>query len=624
MKFWFYVMILWSATASTRGGQSGAQPAGIRYTLTVQDPHTHYMEVEAVYPSDGLAEIELMMAVWTPGSYLIREYARHVEHVTASDVGGETLTVRKTAKNRWAVVTRGVSEVVVRYRVYCREMSVRTNWVDEDFASLNGAPTFMTLADLKPRPHDVRIHLPPGWGKSITGLSPHPSGKAHHYRAEYFDILVDTPILLGNPAVYSFEVGGKPHHLINQGEDGVWDGLGSAADVEQIVRQQFKFWEQLPYDRYYFLNVIAETGGGLEHHNSTLMMTSRWRSRIRKDYLGWLGLVSHEFFHTWNVKRLRPLALGPFDYEREVHTKSLWVVEGITSYYDDLLVHRTGLSKQKEYLEQLSKQIERLQTTPGRKVHPLDMTSYDAWIKYYRRDENTPNSTVSYYTKGALVGFLLDARIRHATGDRNSLDDVMRLAYARYSGQRGFSEIEFREMASQVAGIDLSSWLVRVLETTEELDYQVALDWYGLRFKDPEAKPEKDEGESHGKRGDDANSKEDETPGWLGLETRVDSGRLVITQVRRETPAFEFGFNVGDEILAINDFRVPADQWEDRLKQYRPGDRASVLLARRQRVMRREVVFGEEPKKVWQLEVRSDATEAQKEALSSWLGGNES
>jgi len=335
-------------------------------------------------------------------------------------------------------------------------------------------------------------------------------------------------------------------------------------------------------------------------------MTSRWNSRTREGRLDWLGLVSHELFHVWNGKRLRPVALGPFDYEREIYTRNLWVVEGITSYYDELLLHRARLSTRQELLDRLSKQIDLLQTTPGRLVQSMAESSFDAWIKLYRRDENFASSNISYYTKGGIVSFLLDARIRRATGGRRSLDDVLRLAYARYSGERGFTTEEFHQLLEEVAGTDLDSWLDRALATTEELDYGEALDWLGLRFKPEE--PRKDDAKP--------------APAWLGATTENRAGRLAVTEVRRDTPAFEAGLNVDDEILAIGDYRVPPEGLEKRLEAYRPGEKVSLLVARRERLVRLPVTFGEKPRKSWKLEVDPKATAEQKERLEDWLRGS--
>lgn len=570
----------------------------IRYTLRFPAPHTHYVHVEAIVPTGGKPVIELAMAVWTPGSYLVREYARHVEEVLAYTPDGTALSVDKSRKNRWCLQTREASTVTVTYRVYGREMSVRTNWIEDGFALLNGAPTFLTLAEDVARPHEIQLVLPAAWHTSITGLPAVPGGTPHHYRALDFDTLVDSPMLAGNPAVYPFEVDGIPHYLVHEGEGGIWDGQRSASDVAKIVRAHRQMWGFLPYDKYVFFNMITESGGGLEHKNSTILMTSRWHSRLPKEYLSWLGLVSHEYFHVWNVKRLRPVELGPFDYENEVYTKNLWTAEGITSYYTELGVRRAGLCSDEAFLERLSEIIQRLQTTPGRLVHPLEMASYDAWIKFYRVDENSANTTVSYYTKGAVVAFLLDAHLHAATGGAKSLDDLLRLAYTRYAGAQGFTREEFRALADEVAGKDLSAWFVQALETTEELDYTQALEWFGLRFKPaPDTAPAK---------------------GWLGLVTKIDNGRLLVIQVPRQTPGWEYGFNVDDEILAVDDYRVLPQQWEARLAQYRPGERATVLVARREHLQRLPVTFGSEPSKRWQLEVHPEASAEQRARFAAW------
>lgn len=592
-------------------------PEPISYTLRFPAPQTHYVEVEALVPTEGRPEVELSMAVWTPGSYMVREFARHLEAVTAWSESGEPLPIAKTSKNRWRVKARG-ERVLVRYKVYSREMSVRTNFVDEGFALLNGAPTFLTLAGGEKRPHDVKLVLPPQWRTAVSPL-PGITGTLEAWRAADFDQLVDSPIYAGNAQVYRFEVAGRPHVLVNEGEGNVWDGPRSAADVERIVRELAAFWGVIPYERYVVFNLITESGGGLEHRDSCVLMTSRWKSRTREGYGDWLALVSHELFHAWNVKRLRPVELGPFDYEGEVYTRSLWFAEGVTSYYDELLVHRAGLTRRDDYLKKLSKQIESLQTTPGRLVQPLEESSFDAWIKYYRRDENSINSGISYYTKGSVVAFLLDARIRSATGGRRSLDDVLRLAWQRYAGERGFQPGELRAVVKEVAGTDLEPWMAHALESTEELDYSEALAWYGLRFV------ESDEENGNGRDGKDAQEakKDEEPPGWLGIETEIQAGRAIVTQVKRDTPAWEAGVNVGDELIAVGDYRVAPDGWKDRLKAYRPGHKDSLLVARRERLMRLPIVFGEKPRLVWKLEPDPEATVEQRARLEEWLRGSE-
>jgi predicted metalloprotease with PDZ domain len=410
---------------------------------------------------------------------------------------------------------------------------------------------------------------------------------------------VDSPILAGSPPVYDFTAGGVPHALVNVGEGGIWNGPRSARDLEAIVDTQARFWGTVPYHRYVFINLLTEARGGLEHASSTVLMASRWAARSRRGYIDWLALASHELFHAWNVKRLRPIELGPFDYENEVYTRSLWTVEGLTTYYGDLLVRRAGLVSDGEYLDQLSSDIESVQTTTGRQVQPLSLASFDAWIKYYRPDENSPNVAVSYYQKGGIVAFLLDMQIRRATGGRRTLDDAMKLAYERFSGDRGFTSDEIRSLVSDVAGTDLSGWLHQAIDTTEELDYAPALDWLGLRFRS-EAPPQK---------------------AWLGAVTRGDNGRLVVSQIRRGTPAEAAGLNVDDEIIAIGEYRVRPDQWESRLEAYRPGDRVSLLVARREQLVRLDATFGSEPPRTWRLEIEPSASPAQRAHLQEWLAG---
>lgn len=598
--------------------------APVRYVVSFADAKNHYADVEVTLPTEGAKSIEVFMAVWTPGSYLVREYARHVQDLEVENQRGEQLAVTKTTKNRWRIECGNNNPVRLKYRLYCREMSVRTNWVEQDLAFLNGAPTFITLPNYN-RPHEVELRLPEGWGSVATGLTPLSGGAPHRFVARDFDELVDCPIVLGNPSVQEFRAGGKLHRIVHGGDASLWDTEQVAEDIKKIVDEQCRFWGVVPYEHYHFLNMIVESGGGLEHSNSTLMLTSRWSYRDQDRYRRWLGLVSHEFFHTWNVKRLRPASLGPFDYERENYTESLWIVEGVTSYYDDLLLKRAGLLTEKQYLERLSSSISGVQRTPGRLIHPLAMTSHDAWIKYYRRDENSPNSTISYYTKGALVAFLLDMHVRNLTKGEHSLDDVMRTAYARYSGSRGFTPAEFRAVTSEVAGAPCDEWFRVHVDEATELDYQDALAWLGLRFKNPLAKKKPEAAEENSKDGAESASSESEPEApkrnaWLGLRTEDRKGRMVITQVRLGTPAAKAGLNVDDEILALDEYRVQHSSWSSRKKQYQPDDAAKLLVARRGQLLEIPVTFAAEPLKLWQIEANPDADEAALNRRKEWLG----
>jgi predicted metalloprotease with PDZ domain len=558
----------------------------IQYIVRFPEPRTHYVSVEARIPVPVQNEAEVFMAVWTPGSYLIREYARHVEGVVVTAANGNPLSFHKSRKNRWLIQTGASDEIRFSYRVYCREMSVRTNWVEESFALLNSAPTFVSLVGGSSLPHHVKLELPANWKISVTGMQ----------GAVDYDTLVDSPILAGNPAIYQFEVAGVAHYLVNEGEAGVWDGPRSAADLEKIVRYCASMWGAIPCDRYYFLNLLMESGGGLEHCNSVCMIASRWATRTRSAYLKWLALAAHEYFHMWNVKRLRPVELGPFDYENENPTRSLWIAEGFTEYYTGLILRRAGLVTAQEYLETvLSELISTLQSTPGRLWHSAREASWDAWIKLYRPDENTKNTSISYYTKGAVIGWLLDARIRCETEGAKSLDDLMRLAFQRFSGEHGFTPEQFESTAEEIAGASLRSFFSQTVESAEELDYSEALDWFGLRFC----------------------ATEERKPG-LGVETKLDTGRLVISRIPRDGPAWDSGLSVDDEIIAINDFRVRADQLTQRLESYRAGDSVSLLVSRRDLLMRIELTLARTPSKL-HVEILPDASALQNRHREDWL-----
>ncbi|MDP2055705.1 MAG: PDZ domain-containing protein [Acidobacteriota bacterium] len=582
---------------TTSGSLSAQALEPIRYTLRFPAPHTHYFEVEAAIPTAGRPEVEVYMATWTPGSYLLREYQRHVEAVTAV-AGSNPLAVEKSSKNRWKIQTAGARSVTLRYRVYGREMTVRNNWVEAGFAMLNGAPTFITLVERAARPHEVRVELAPTWESVQTALLP-VGGAPNTFRAEDFDTLVDSPIIIGSPVTREFTVDGKKHVLVLEGDPSLFDADRAAADVKKIVEAGRDVMGPLPYPHYYMLNMVVETGGGLEHKNSFLTMSGRYTTRNHRAYMGWLGLVAHEHFHAWNIKRLRPVELGPFDYENENYVKTLWVAEGFTDYYAEVLPRRAGLATRDEFLDGLSDAIEAVQTTPGRLVTPVDMSSYDTWIKQYRPDENTANTSVNYYPKGAVIAFLLDAKIRKSSNAARTLDTGMQWAMQRYSGDKGFTPGQFYQVMSEAAGTDLKSWFASAAESTDELDYREALDYFGLRFRPVDTRSAR---------------------AFIGGGTRNDAGRLVVTSVRRGTPAIDAGLNVDDEILAIDDVRVRADGLAARLELYKPGDKISVLVARRDKLTRLEVTLGADPGRPWRLEVSPTATDEQKARLLAWTG----
>jgi len=312
-------------------------------------------------------------------------------------------------------------------------------------------------------------------------LDPSPDGIPNHFRADDYDVLADSPIVAGDLTVTSFQVAGVPHLLVDVGDREAWDSERAAEDLRHIVQESLPLWGEIPYPRYVFLNVFRRGGGGLEHGNSTLLTTEADAMATPKSYRRWLAFAAHEYFHAFNVKRLRPVELGPFDSQNPPRTPSLWISEGLTSYFANLFVVRAGLFTLEEYLTSLSGRIADLQSSPGRLLQSLEQSSLEVWTNSNSGVGAAP-TTVSCYVKGEVVGFLLDAHIQRLTDGRRSFQDVMRVAYQRYGGERGFEPEEFLAIAEETAGGELRGWFHSVWATTEELDCTEALDRHGLRF----------------------------------------------------------------------------------------------------------------------------------------------
>lgn len=468
---------------------------GIVYTIRIPRPQEHKAEVSVRIPTEGRKAVDLMLPRWSPGYYAVQDLAARVQDLAATGAAtgaaGKPLPVEHPAPNRWRVRAKGAREITLSYRLDCPSHFVTTNLVTERMAILSGPATFITPVPFAGRSYEVKLDLPPGWTQCATGLeaSPEaaPGGGSCCFRAPDYDTLLDCPLVAGAFSTHAFEVGGIRHELVDIGDCGAWDGARAAGNLAAVVQENQCFWGRLPYRKYVFLNVFGPGAGGLEHQNSAMLSSMPpTEGRTGADFR-WYSYVSHEFFHGYNVKRLRPVELGPFDYERPPRTAGLWVAEGLTTYYGPVMAVRAGLGTPEDFLAELSGAIRRLQQTPGRLKQSLERASLDVWDEGGSGVGGDPDKGVSYYVKGPVVGFLLDARIRMASKDKRSLDDLMRLGFRRFSGKRGFTEAQFRAAAEEVAGTGLRDWFRRHLASTEELDYREALDCFGLRFAAPAA-----------------------------------------------------------------------------------------------------------------------------------------
>ena len=588
--------------------------AALVYRLRIPEPHTHLLHVEL--EADGLAgPAELVMPSWTPGSYLMREFPRNVVRLDAADGAGRPLAVEKTDKNTWRVEAPSDGRLVARYVVFADELSVRTSHVDASHAYVNGASVFVFVRGRETEPARLEIDAPAGW-RATTALA---AEGDNAFRAAGYDELVDSPIEIGTHALLEWEAEGKPHRYALWGR-GNYDADRLVADTTRIIRAEKAMFGVLPYDAYTFLvHLVPGGSGGLEHRASTSLLADRWSFR-GLPYEQFLGLVAHEFFHLWNGKRIRPAALGPFDYTRENYTRDLWVVEGLTTYYTDVFLRRAGLISAQRYLDKLGESITRVQGVPGRLVQPLADASFDAWIKFYRPDANTPNATISYYQKGAMVGLLLDLRIRAATGNRRSLDDVMRALWERFGARdAGYEEGAVEALASEVAGEDLSPLFNRWLRGAEELDYNAHLAAAGLALVPfHEARPAPAQMRPPGAPADPAM---DRPRGEVrtGIQFKFEGGKTVVGHVLVDTPAWRAGLNAGDELIALDGLRAGPESLAMRLYEKKPGERAVLTLFRRDELLNLEMEVETAPPARLAVRPVDDPTLEQRRMLEDWL-----
>lgn len=586
-----------------------ADAAPIVHELSFPQRHNQYVHVRATWPV-GDAPFELAMPSWTPGSYLIRDYAAHIEDLLVRSADGRALEARKVAKNRWRIDPAGAREVTVEYDVWAGELNVATSWVEAGVALLNGAGIFLYSDESRDRPQQVRVLLPDGWAGVHTALRA--AGEPAAYIARDYDELVDSPIVAGNLSRHEFSVDGHPYALVLGDSDRWWDPVKSREDVARIVETHQNFWGTNPFEReFLFINLFMGPFGGLEHDHSTVLMTGPMQMVHPGDYIKWLGLVSHEFFHAWNVRRMRPEALARYDYDREVYTRELWLAEGLSSYYDDLLLFRADLIDVSDYLELLGQEIRHYETMPGRQVRSAERASFDTWIKQYKPDENAVNSTVSYYRKGALIGFVTDTAIRRETGNRKSLDSVLRDMYGRYGpdgpGGGVYPPAAFEEMVERAAGPGVRHFVEHLLRTTDDPDVDAALDWYGLRLDRAPARAAADAAGLPAAAG-------------FGVTWVASGPRLLAEQVIRGHTGADAGLLPGDELLAIDGLRVTPADYIGLLQRLLPGQTVELTLARHGRLLSLPVQVGEEIEGRYVILTKPRISRAEKERLSGWLG----
>jgi predicted metalloprotease with PDZ domain len=545
------------ATPAPRAADVKGPAPDIQYTVSMSKPATHLLEVEMRMRWTAMPDqAELKMPVWTPGSYLVREYARHVQDFAVKDASGRALAWRKINKNTWQIDSKGAAEIVASYKVYSNELTVRTNELNDEHAFFTPAALLMFPKGQLQAPSTVKV-TPAGNWKVATGL-PAVSGQTNTFRAANFDVLYDSPFEVSDFIEFSFDVQGKKHRYVITGE-GNYDQKAIARDTAKIVEECYKIFGELPYEDYTFI-VNLRGGGGLEHLNSTALQWQRFGFKPAARYKGFLGLVAHEYFHLWNVKRIRPDALGPFDYENENYTKLLWVAEGATEYYSNVLLRRAGLISDKEFLSARASGFTDLASRPGRFETSLEEASMDAWIKYYRQDENSVNNQISYYDKGEIVNMMLDIVIRTSSNGAKSLDDVMRHLYNEfYKKGRNYTPEDYQKVSEMMAGRSLDDFFSKYVRGEADVDYAAMMAPMGLAVTATQANKGR---------------------AYIGADTAEENGRLTVRTVTVGTPAYEQGINTGDQIVAIDGYRATTQFLQTYLNEKKPGDTVKLTLFR--------------------------------------------
>ena len=601
------------ACAATPAQTTSPLSSGISFVVSMPKPYMHLLEVEmrVQIPANLQVpnETDLVMLVWTPGSYLIREFERHVQDF-AADANGRALDWTKVNKNTWRVKTNGARMWRATYRVYANELSVRTSELNSDHAFWNNATLLMYLDKQIDHASTLRIVPAPGW-KIAIGL-PAVDGQPNTFRAENFDILYDSPVECSNFKQIDFQVRGVPHRIVIDGE-GNYDQNRMLAGVRQIVETEVALFGDIPYHDYTFiLHLRANTGGGLEHLNSTALGFRRNGFAKEEGYRRFWSLVAHEFFHLWNVKRIKPDALGPFDYTKENYTRSLWVAEGITDYYGQLMPRRAGLISDQTYLDSLAKRIEDFQNTPGRLEMSAEESSFDSWIKLYRPDEDSVNSAISYYDKGELLGLLLDLDIRRRTHGAKSLDDVMRYLYTDfYQKGRNYTPVDFQKSCELIAGASLDQFFSRYVRGRDDLvpAFREALAGIGMRLE---------------QGGGDVGQIDGSFPlkAFLGadLEDKPDGDFVVIKSVRAGSPAYEQGLNANDRIIALDGARVTKETFDARIAEKKPGDTVRVTVFRFDDLRTFDIRLGLRIDAPFRIVPVAQANDEQKRIYQAWLG----
>lgn len=582
------------------GTAVGQGKVPMKYTVSMDHPDTHYFHLQSQYQLNKTKDtVTFNMPAWTPGYYWIEDYPKNVTRFTVTDEDGHNLSWHKTTKNSWQIDTEGAQTILIQYDVYAHNISVADPYLDNNYGFISPAGLFMWPKGELEHPVNVTIKPYKDWDTISTGLTLVDKAQ-NKFSASDFDQLYDSPFLIGNQKVTVFDVKGVPHYLAILHPEN-FDIPKLVNDLKKIIVAATGMIGEVPYDDYTFL-VMGQGRGGLEHFNSAAVFSNNqvYNPDDKEEYSRWLGFLAHEYFHNFNVKRIRPIALGPFDYSKENYTRMLWVAEGFTVYYQYMLLNRAGLINSQEFLDRVRENIRHYEWIPGHNFQSATQSSFNTWIQFFNHGPDSENRTISYYDKGCVLGMLMDLKIRHVTDGKKSLDDVMRLLYHRYykTKNRGYTDSEFREVSEEVAGTSLDD-IFRYASTTDDIDYQKYLAYAGLKIDTT----------SHVQKG-----------GYLGAKVSEESGRLKVSGIVRNSPAWNSKLSSGATILQISGEAATMDRWNDLTVSSKPGDRVDLVTTRDGQNRHIELTFGSHKQRSFNISKMANPSAEQQQILSGWLG----
>lgn len=594
-RYFFLVCVIFINTLRVFGFQKGS----IEYRLSMPHPHTHYFEVEITLRNYSNDFVDFKIPVWTPGSYLIREYAKNVENFSVTNADKSGVKFHKMNKNTWRIEHKKEAELLIKYRVYAFEGSVRMSYLDDEHAFIMANTTLMFVEDLRDEKSFLKIDRPDHWKKITTSLIKF-EGKSDTFIIPNYDILVDSPIEIGNHDVIDFEAAGVLHEIVMFGAVN-FDAAKIERDLIKIVESATKIFGENPNEKYiFFVHHSDKSKGGLEHLNSTVLEVSRWAYTNSKLYDSFLGLAAHEYFHLWMVKRLKPIEFERLNYDKEIYTDMLWVMEGITSYYDEKIMLNSGFHDDSKFITTLIHAMANIKNTPGATVQTVSEASFDAWIKFYRKNKNSNNNQISYYTKGMIVGALLDLEIINSSKGKKSLDDVVGQLYNLFYKilNKGITLNNFKKAIEKACGHDLDKFFNDYVYGTKHLDNIKYLRYAGIELV------KKDN--SH-----NANT--------IGANVKIENEILTVTSLKKGGSAYENGLNIGDELISINGFRADKNNVPSLINKFDVGKKVEIMISRKGVIKKYELDIRKYEKVSYSFEEVINKTKLQERVYQKWM-----